>query len=290
MESENSVNICPHCERPAISQGEQICRYCGRDIGQPNVQNVSIPIAPPELNIVNCWYCYSPNRSSQIRCIECGANLLAVSSILDEENAEERFVRRLDSAGREKCIIKGLKVVVESIMKKKRWTLLPCKKCSARYRFDLFSCPSCGAPSLLQDIRGVIYGALHDKTLIKELQSLFPRFDVLTYTNSAMMDHQTIAASKTDLEDAARQTSSMLETIAEYLKSVTYSYSKKQKFSGAAQGASSVFDFSGVNTAPDARVLELFESGSLRGNNNPGQQPNQQQGAQQEAVRNWSDI
>jgi len=285
---------CRSCNKPQITLGgynlSDTCVYCGASIddqvvedvqnAQPIEENVTDPHAAEvrRMSVIHCWYCDYPNAFTSRQCTSCGANLFAVSRPMQEGDMNKRFVSQLTPSEQNMYLIEGIKAFIEAVLTREgnKDGLVRCQNRNCHggmYHFSEFVCPRCEGPTLLQEMRGVLTGGVNSSEIARELQKSFPQFNILKYTNSAVMDHRSISAAKIDLEDAARQTASMLRTGAEFLKAVTYTGKRK---SGGADitiehapsrgggGLSNVFDMSDVNMEVDNSIMELIGAGPMR--------------------------
>lgn len=275
------------------------CPYCGSDLDNQTVEDLESEI--PEIqkreptpnindlhrmNIIHCWYCDASNNLTNRHCISCNADLFAVTKQIKDDDRNKRFVSQMNSAKQNEMLIMGIKALIRAILKREgnKDGVMKCQNSSCHggsYNYDEFSCPSCNSPSLLQEMRGFITGVIKNSDIARELQKAFPQFSILKYTNSAVMDHRTISASKMDLEDAARQTASMLRTGAEFLRAVTGTKKTKtqqidlpqvqQSQPGAFGG---LFDMRGVDLRPDTSIMEMFNAIPLNAEQSTQQQIN----------------
>lgn len=286
MSADASPSSCPHCKRVMVSiNGDilhDVCPYCGRSLEredkrneQPADQEVS-DLNRDALSLlhltktVKCWYCHTENDFSNQFCSHCGWDLSVVTDHR-EENEEEKLVNQMTEQQKEQCLIAGLLSFIKILAKRNGndGGMIRCKQkgCNGgMYPYDAFTCPYCGKPSLLQELREVLHGRLHNKSILQLLQRFFPQFNIIKYTTSAMMKHEEISASKIDLESAASETASIIETASVFLKSVTGSPQKSTKRKNDAPTLEPInpIDFGGSSsTAPDNRILDLLSESAV---------------------------
>lgn len=312
--------FCNQCGRPLIALGgynlSDNCPYCGSNVSEQvadeirnhdaseteseSFNEIDEAIAsanqddPDEgnaetemnkMNFIHCWYCDYPNLITERRCSNCDADLFAVTARSREGDMDKRFVSQLTPSEQNMFLIEGLKAFIAAVLRREGNDdgMVRChnRGChGGQYRYDEFVCPVCDGPTLLQEMRGVVSGNLNNSDIVREFQKSFPHFNIIKYTNSAVMDHRAISAAKIDLEDAARETASMLRTGAEFLRAVTSSKKKKSRSSyeeeeddvSRGSGVGSLFDMSDVDNQPDSRVLDLLSESAIRGNSSGSNQ------------------
>ena len=282
--------FCRACGKPQIAIGgynlSDTCAYCGSSLDdqvvedtrensvQSSVKSRAPHPATRRMNVVHCWFCDYPNGFNNRQCDSCGANLFAVTKPIQEEDMNKRFVAQLTPSEQNMFLIEGLKALIAAILKREgnEDGMVRCQNRGCHggmYHYTEFTCPRCDGPSLLQEMRGVITGVINNGDISRELQKSFPQFNIMKYTNSAVMDHRQISAAKIDLEDAARETASMLRTGAEFLKAVTYTGKRKRSVpevgveSVRSGGISDMFDMGGVNLQPDTRVMDILDATAI---------------------------
>jgi hypothetical protein len=233
---------------------------------------------------IKCWFCGHHNSFEYTKCENCGWKLYTNTGS-NQFNQETKLVNQMTQDQKQSCLIEGLiaflGVVTKSNGSGQGYLRCEHKRCNGKYHYTEFKCPECGKATILQELRGVINGEVNNESLINMLAKYFPKYKIIKYTPTATLRHDIIASAKIDLESFARETSSIMETAATFLKSVTESPNKKNKNSEKNRNKKKsngmpTFDFSWDNREPDDRVLDVIpdlEEDSQSMQQNQQQQP-----------------
>lgn len=298
MSVESTVSSCPNCQRVMVSiNGNMLqdsCPYCGESLeveeAEDDVEDQVIVDEDDGLDRdalsllhltkkVECWYCHEENDFSNQKCSNCGWDLSVITNHR-ESNEETKLSNQMTEQQKETCLITGLISFIKILMKRNGDDsgMIRCKQkgCNGGvYPHDSFTCPYCGKPSLLQELRDVLHGTLRNKSILQLIQQFFPQFNIIKYTTSAMMQHERISAAKIDLESAASETSSIIETAAVFLKSVTASPTTRKKSNNNNNSIPSepaLETFRRTDTSsPDNRILDLLRESAVNVGSNNGE-------------------
>ncbi len=232
------MSYCPNCNRLLVSIDGNIlyerCPYCSAELNTRNQDgndNQDYELIKKKEKI-ECWYCHHLNDFQNTICSKCGWDL-SVSMEKRNLTDENKLINILNDQELELCLIEGIKAIIKIIIQRQgnNNNMIKCQTrgCNGFYKYDAFVCPSCGNPTLMEELRNVLRGNVVNSSLISLLSRFFPQFKIVKYTTSAVMPPEQISVARVDLESASREVSNVLISAGTFLRSITTQSFKDKK-------------------------------------------------------------
>lgn len=219
LRTTNGNGVCPNCGShvtPAAST--PISQEHQDPVSQPNNNEILLDEGVDDANKVSvCPICGTMNDPSLTDCVSCG-NLLPTA--LGSVDAQDLIlVKRIPEADRQRYFLVGLGLIIKFIRDK-----IPeyksCFRCGEPVALGDRHCPRCRHGTVFAGLEALFKGN-YEETLLRDLDELFPHFEVRDWTNAAYLPYTQLVTMKIDCEGIASVMASILRSLAVFLSSAT---------------------------------------------------------------------